>query len=503
MSIGRLFVAVVLAWLSWSAAAGAERVVVGSKRFTEAYLLGEILARTAQAAGEWGVAHQPGLGNTAVLYAALRSGAIDAYPEYTGTLALELLRLPAVPPLAELNERLRPLGLAAGRPFGFANGYALAMRAERAQALGITHLSQLREHPGLRYALSQEFQRRADGWPGLLATYGWQPSSRAVTGLDHGLAYEAIVRGHVDVIDVYATDPQLVAHGLTLLEDDRHHFPAYDAVLLYRLDLPQRAPRVWAAWSRLEGALDAARMRALNAEVELGRQPYSQVAAAFVAGKGAESLTPPTFTERLLGSDFLRLTLEHVGLVVVSLAVSIAVGVPLGWLAHRRPRWRYPLLAATGVLQTIPSLALLALLIVVLDRIGTVPALVALALYALLPIVRNTQTGLDGIPHGLREAGVALGLTAGDRWRHIELPLAAPAVLAGIRTAAVLNVGTATIAAFVGAGGYGERIVAGLAVHDSSLLLAGALPAAVLALLLEALFQLAEGRLVRRASRAD
>ena len=502
MNMGRLLVAALLAWLSCTAAADTERVIVGSKRFTESYLLGDILAHTARQAGESAVVHRPGLGNTAVLYAALRSGAIDAYPDYTGTIALELLRLPAVPPLAELNAHLRPLGLAAGIPFGFANGYALAMRAEQAQALGITRLSELREHAGLRYALSQEFLRRADGWPGVLATYGWQPPMGAVTGLDHGLAYEAITAGHADVIDVYATDPKHLAYGLTLLVDDRQHFPAYDAVLLHRLDLPQRAPRVWAAWARLDGAIDAARMRALNAEVELGRQPYAKVATAFVEDGQTEALTSPTFMSRLFGPDFLRLTIQHVGLVVASLVLSIVIGIPLGWLAHRRPRWRYPLLAATGVLQTIPSLALLALLIVALDRIGTVPALIALALYALLPIVRNTQTGLDGIPAGLRQAGVALGLRTRDRWLHLELPLAGPAVLAGIRTAAVLNVGTATIAAFVGAGGYGERIVAGLAVHDSSLLLAGALPAAVLALLLEAVFQVAEGRLVRRASRA-
>jgi osmoprotectant transport system permease protein len=137
------------------------------------------------------------------------------------------------------------------------------------------------------------------------------------------------------------------------------------------------------------------------------------------------------------------------------------------------------------VLQTVPSLALLAFLIALLDRIGTLPAIAALFLYALLPIVRNTEAGLSAIPRGLTQSALALGLSRRDRLLLIELPLAAPLIVAGVRTAAVINVGTATIAAFVGAGGYGERIVAGLAVNDHALLLAGAVPAAAMALAIE------------------
>ena len=153
-----------------------------------------------------------------------------------------------------------------------------------------------------------------------------------------------------------------------------------------------------------------------------------------------------------------------------------------------------------GLLQTIPSLALLAALIPLLGRIGTVPAVIALSLYALLPIVRNTATGLQQVPLGMRQAGMALGLTRLQRWRLVDLPLALPVVLAGIKTAAVLTVGTATIAAFIGAGGYGERIAQGLALNDSAALLAGAIPAAVLALMTQVLFGLAE-RLAARNQR--
>jgi osmoprotectant transport system permease protein len=206
--------------------------------------------------------------------------------------------------------------------------------------------------------------------------------------------------------------------------------------------------------------------------------------------------TAPRFIERLLGDDFLRITREHLLLVFGALILSCAAGIPLGIWAARVPTAHAIILPAVGVLQTIPALALLAMLIALLDRIGTLPAIIALFIYGLLPIVRNTATGLADVSHGLRQAGAALGLQGFAILRLIELPLAASTILAGVRTSAVINVGTATIAAFIGAGGYGERIVAGLAVNDRNMLLAGALPAAVLAILIEVFFNLCERRLI-------
>jgi osmoprotectant transport system permease protein len=152
------------------------------------------------------------------------------------------------------------------------------------------------------------------------------------------------------------------------------------------------------------------------------------------------------------------------------------------------------------MLQTVPSLALLAVLIVLLGVIGFLPALLALFVYALLPIVRNTHAGLAGVPVGLSLAGMALGLEQRQVLREVQLPLAAPTLLAGVKTAAVINVGTATVAAFVGAGGLGERIVAGLAVNDHQLMLAGALPAALLAVAVQAVFDACEKRWLRRVA---
>jgi osmoprotectant transport system permease protein len=205
--------------------------------------------------------------------------------------------------------------------------------------------------------------------------------------------------------------------------------------------------------------------------------------------------------QRLFAPDFARLSLQHLMLVFGSLAIAICVGVPLGIAAWRWPSSAGWLLGAVAVLQTVPSLALLAFLIALLGSIGLVPALVALFLYALLPIVRNTYTGLKGVSEGLAQAALSLGLTPGQCLREVQLPLALPTLMAGVKTAAVINVGTATMAAFIGAGGYGERIVAGLAVNDTGAMLAGALPAAALALLVQAVFDGIERFLVPRALR--
>ncbi|HZR67810.1 MAG TPA: ABC transporter permease, partial [Burkholderiales bacterium] len=209
------------------------------------------------------------------------------------------------------------------------------------------------------------------------------------------------------------------------------------------------------------------------------------------------------FLDVLFGPDFGRLTTQHLLLVFVSLAASIALGVPLGMIAAKFARTGQLILGTVGVIQTIPSLALLAFLIAILGTIGTAPAIVALFLYALLPIVQSTCTGLLGIAKGMRQAALALGLRTADRVRLIEVPLALPSILAGVKTSAVINVGTATIAAFIGAGGYGERIASGLALNDTATLLAGAIPAAALALVIQGAFELGERRLgwMRRAGR--
>lgn len=474
-------------------------LVVGSKRFTESYVLGEIVRQTLQQAGVEAV-HKPGLGNTGILEQALAGGAVDVYPEYTGTIVRELLKREGNPPLDELNRWLAPRGLKAVVPLGFNNTYALALRESVAERLQLRTISDLKRLPpdALKLGLSHEFQQRADGWPALQKAYALpQPAGAA---LDHGLAYEALKAGQVDLIDVYSTDAQIGRAGLRVLQDDRGFFPRYDAVLLMRAGVDD------APLAKLAGRIDEAAMIAMNAQVELDGRPFDEVARRFLQPQAAAAEPAKAgFVARLLAPDLGRLLLQHLALVFGALALAVAGGVPLGVLAHRRARLAGPVLGAVGLVQTVPSLALLAFLIALLGVIGFVPALLALVLYALLPVVRNTHAGLQGVPRGLVLAAQALGLNRAQVLRHVQLPLALPTLLAGVKTAAVINVGTATVAAFVGAGGLGERIVAGLAVNDRVLMLAGAVPAALLALGVQALFEIADRWLTRgrRAAGAD
>jgi osmoprotectant transport system permease protein len=481
-------IAVTLLGLLVALPAHADTLRIGSKRFTESYILGEVLRQAVE--GKTPAEHRPGLGNTGIVFSALKAGSIDLYPEYTGTIAKEILKLDGNPSLDQINRALASQGLGVAVRLGFNNSYALAMREDRAQALGIRTLSDLAKHPGLKLGLSQEFIGREDGWPGLKAAYRLPYATPS--GLDHGLAYEAIAAGKIDVMDIYSTDAKIERYALRVLEDDKKYFPGYEAVLLYRLDVPKRFPEAWRALQGLEGRIDGRRMIRMNAAAEIEGRSFAEAAALIDAEGGPQRAARRNFLGALFGPDFWRLTGEHLLLVFVSLAASIAVGVPLGVAAAKLPRAAQTILGTVGVIQTIPSLALLAFLIALVGTIGTLPALVALFLYALLPIVRGTHTGLTGIARGMRQAAMALGLVSRDRLRLIEIPLALPSILSGIKISAVINVGTATIAAFIGAGGYGERIASGLALNDNVTLLAGAIPAAALALLIQGVFEFCE-----------
>jgi osmoprotectant transport system permease protein len=471
---------------------GAE-VRVGSKKFTESVILGELVRQVVAASGTPAV-HRRELGGTRVLWDALRAGEIDVYPEYTGTLAQEILHLPGADDEA-LRRALGELGVRVGRPLGFEDTYAIGMREEVAGRLGIRRLSDLARHPGLRLGLSHEFLDRRDGWPALRAGYGL--GALEVRGLDHDVAYRGLADGDLDATDLYSTDAEIASSHLRVLEDDRRVFPDYRAVLVSRADLEARAPAAVRALASLEGRIPVAEMVAMNARARIDRVPETEVAAEFARrGLGLEIF--PRAESR--PARILARTGEHLVLVALSLAAAIAVGLPLGVLAERRRRLGQGLLAAAGVIQTIPSLALLVLLIPLLG-IGARPALAALFLYSLLPILRSTQAGLASIPAELRESARALGLPPRARLWLVELPMASRSILAGVKTSAVIDVGTATLGALIGAGGYGQPILTGIRLDDFGLILEGAVPAALLALAVQGLFDLAERALVPRGLR--
>ena len=465
----------------------AERIVVSSKTFTESVILGEIAAGVLEAAG-YRAEHRRELGGTRVLWNAITRGEIDAYPEYSGTILRELFADEPGLAASDLPARLAREGIGITQPLGFNNTYVLGMRADHARELGIDSVSDLVQHPELRFGLSTEFMDRADGWGGLKVAYALPQTD--VRAMHHALSYRGIASGAVDVIDLYSTDAEIDYYGLVALDDDRGYFPRYDAVILYRLDLP---PGAVAALERLQRSFDEAQMIRLSAAVKIDRRTESDVANAWLEREfgiaGGRVAEAPL--ERML----VR-TLEHLALVGISLAAAIATAIPLGIVAALRPRVGRVLLGAAGLLQTIPALALLVFMIPWFG-IGALPAIVALFLYSLLPILRNTHAGRLSIAADEPESAIALGLPTAARLRLIELPLAARAILAGIKTAAVINVGTATLGALIGAGGYGEPILTGIRLDDLGLILEGAIPAALLALAVQGGFELIERRFVR------
>lgn len=454
-------------------AAVAEPLVVASKDFNESYILGEIMAQLLESDG-FEVERRFGLGGTLICYEALRTGEIDVYAEYTGTLATAILKRPDRSGIAALNEVLAEEALTLLPGFGFNNTYALAVPRAVALARGLETISGLVDHPDLRIAVSHEFLEREDGWPGLTRIYGFD---RSVDGIEHGLAYQALEEGTIDLTDAYSTDGELVRYDLVVLRDDRGFFPRYLAAPLVRADLPERAKDRLRA---VADTLDDAAMQALNASVLFDDADFAEAAAGYLEGIGIAA----DRSGSELWPQLRRNTLRHLELTVMALVPATVVGIALGLLVFRVAWLARSVVYATGLLQTIPSIALLAFMIP-LFGIGVTPAIVALFLYSLLPIVRNTVTALSTIDPVLQRVSLAMGLTRAQRLRHVFVPLATPSMLAGIRTAAVISIGTATLAAFIGAGGLGDPIVTGLALNDHGLILQGALPAALLAIFTE------------------
>ena len=467
---------------------------IGSKKFTESVILGEIISQLAESRGEEAT-HLQELGGTTILWNALINGDIDIYPEYTGTIIEEILSDKNIENEKELKEELHMYGIGISQPLGFNNTYALGMKKDVAQKLGIKTISDLKKHPELKFGFTNEFLNRGDGWPSLQRTYNLP--QRNVRGLDHDLAYRGLDGGSIDAIDLYSTDAEIGYYDLAILEDDLGHFSQYNSVILYREELEDTHAEALSAVLGLEGKLSEDSVIALNASVKLEGVNESRAAQGFL--KQALSID----SEAKDDSFFSRLrknTLQHLYLVSISLAAAILIAIPLGILAYKVRRVAQAVLGIVSIIQTLPSLALLVFMIPFFG-IGTVPAIVALFLYSLLPIVRNTYSGLHDIPSDLKESAEALGLSPFARLRLIEIPLAARSILSGIKTSAVINVGTATLGALIGAGGYGQPILTGIRLDNMGLILEGAIPAAVLALIVQGMFDLMERFFVPRGLR--
>ena len=472
----------------------AQDVTVGSKKFTESVILGEVIARLAEDTGVE-AEHRKELGGTRVLWGALLNGDIDVYAEYTGTIKQEIFAGQGLETEADMQAALGEKGIRMAKPLGFNNTYAIGMTETEAERRGIRTISDMKQHPDLVIGFGNEFMDRGDGWPSLRDRYGLLHTN--VQGMDHDLAYRGLESGSIHVMDMYSTDAEIAYYGLRTIRDDLRHFPIYNATIIYRADLEERHPDVVAALHRLSGKIPEAKMIAMNARVKLDKVADAQVAADFLREIFAvvTEVTTETWTDRLVVN-----TKAHLVLVLISLTAAILVAIPLGLAAAKYDTFGQVILGFVGILQTVPSLALLVLLIGPFG-IGGPPAILALFLYSLLPIVRSTHAGIQSIPGGLQESAVALGLPSQARLRLVELPMASRSILSGIKTAAVINVGTATLGALIGAGGYGQPILTGIRLDNFSLILEGAVPAAVLALLVQGLFDLADRVFVSKGLR--
>ncbi len=463
-------------------------IIIGSKNFTESYLLAEMMAQLLETRGV-PVQRQFGFGGTKVSFEALVTGEIDAYPEYSGTIAQVILDGDSDMSTADIRAGLETMGLEILAPLGFNNTYAVAVAADVAEARQLEKISDLSLHPDLRAGFSHEFRNRQDGWPGLVESYGLNLNT---SGIEHGLAYQAIAERKIDLTDAYSTDGELNRYDLVLLDDNKNYFPSYLAVPLVRRQLDLSAKIIL---NSMAGRLTDARMRELNAAVVIDKLPIAAVAARFLQSEGLSDKR--SSTDDGMWTQLRRNTLRHLQLTIIALVMACLAGTGLSLAVYRSGRAAGLVLYLAGLIQTVPSIALLALMIPLLG-VGMLPAIVALFLYSLLPILRNAITALTTIDPVYRRVAEAMGLTRRQQLRYVLMPLAYPHILAGIRTAAVISIGTATLAAFIGAGGLGEPIVTGLALNNTSLILQGAIPAALLAVATEIAFSGLERQMIPR-----
>lgn len=466
---------------------------VGSKIFTESYILAEAMAQLLEHKG-FKVERKMGLGGTLVAFEALKNGEIDIYPEYTGTVSEVILKSEVENNFDRLNEALKKQGVEILPSFGFNNTYAIVVKESLAQELNVSSLSDV-EGKLLRASFPHEFYHRNDGWLSLKKVYDLPFEVKSV---EHSLMFEAIKAGDTDVIVAYGTDGKIKKLNLHVLEDDKGFFPKYYAVPMIQSKLPAEAQ---SALLLLSDKLDEEKMRRYNSLVEEKEMSFQQAARLLLQETELvpvdPSLTPEAINQGRVQAIIKRigvLTFEHIYLVLISTLCATLVAVPLGLILFRYRKFAPPVLSMVGLLQTIPSLALLVYMIPWLG-VTTEAALMALFLYSLLPILQNTYSGLQNVDPNLIQAAQGIGLYRREILFTVQIPLALPIIMAGIRVATVINVGTATIAAFIGSGGLGELIVQGLSLNDIGLMQQGAIPAALLAIAMNLIFSFTEKKL--------
>lgn len=507
----KLFLTLLLSLLINSSLAK-EPIIIGSKEFTENYLLGEMAAILLKEKYDWPVEKKLGLGGTKVVFDALESDSIHLYPDYTGTGYIYFLK-------RNDNERdpekiykivketfEKDFNIIWSKPFGFNNTYALAVRANDDNLNDINSVSELvGNENNFMFAAPHEFMERSDGMPNFQKAYGLKFSDENIVGMEAGLTYSALRDLKVDMIMSYSTDGRIAAFNFRLLEDDLNFFPPYYAAWLAKKSSLEKFPVLKNLYEDFDDLISEKDMMELNNQVDSKKMEPEVVARNFLIKKKLikGELQKNDKRKGLLNffikkkKYLFKITKEHLILSFGSLLLALIISLPTGILLTRYPVISTPVFAIINTIQTIPSLALLGFLIPIMG-IGKIPGIVALFLYSLLPLIRNTYAGVQAVNNNFIEASRGIGLTNWQILWKVEIPLAMPVILAGVRTASVIVIGTATLAALVGAGGLGDPIFRGVSTVNNDLIFLGAIPAALLAIITDKLLGLCEKKLVSK-----
>jgi osmoprotectant transport system permease protein len=305
-------IAIPLAALASYAASGAEPIVIGGKIFTESYVLGEMAAQTIESSSTVPVSRKLGMGSTGILFEGLRSGAIDVYPDYTGTLAEAILKRPELKTLDEIRQALAGMGLTISGSLGFNDTYALAVKEEFAEQHDLHTIGDLIPlEATIKAAFSYEFMDRKDGFPGLVDNYHLSFNPQRINRMEHSLSFQAIDQNAVDLIDVYSTDAKIKKLHLRLLKDDHNYFPVYQAVWVARQAFVEKHPQEWQALLGLEGKISEEAMLDMNAQADIQKISFAKIASQFLGSETPES--------KGWLHEVARRTKEHLWLVGVSL----------------------------------------------------------------------------------------------------------------------------------------------------------------------------------------
>ena len=488
-------------------------LVIGSKTFTENILLGELLAVLLEEKYQQKVERKLNIGGTKLVFDALNSKQIDVYPDYTGTGYTMILKLSGETRAEKIYQIvkqnfLKKFQIHWSPPLGFNNTYTLALQKDDARFKSVNQISELKgKEQNLSLAVGHEFMEREDGYDSFTRMYQLNFPKNKIHTMNPALMYSALKNKKADLIMAYSTNGKIKSYNLKTLEDDKNFFPPYHAAYLTRLGVLKQFPSLKKAFQELKGNINEKEMTNLNYQMEQRKDKPALLAKNFLIKKNILNKKIVQFKKQnLIGyyfskrDYFFKIFIEHLVLTFSALFLSLFLSIPIGILSARKKSLEKIVFPIVNTFQTIPGLALLGLLIPFLG-IGYAPAILTLFIYSLLPLIRNTYEGIKGVDRDCIEVSIGMGLTPWQVLKKVEIPMALPVIIAGVRTSTVIVVGTATLAALVGAGGLGDPIFRGIATVNSKLIFLGAVPAALLAIVLDKALSLTEKILVSKGLR--